>query len=594
MGERVQPDARASPERAVGVLKLPQLVSANQTRDVTDSFYGYDHKLKIGPGEFYHTENLTTRDFPMLATRRRRGMVRKLTKPQGLLAKDRLCYVDNGTLYYGDVATPVTGLSDGMKQLVSMGAYVCIFPDKVYYNTKDPSDYGSMEFSRTFSATVSYALCTVSGAEYSYTSSDTAPSAPSNGMYWYDTANNSLKQYSAAQADWVTVATVYCKMSFSGLGLDLTEYVKEYDGVNITGTAYPDVLDGIHTLYAVGVDYIVVVGLIDGSVTSGSASISLSRTLPDLDYVCECQNRLWGCFYGQKDGKAINELYCSALGDFKNWQSYMGLSTDSWTASVGSDGPWTGAINFLGYPTFFKEATIHRITVSASGAHSVYETAVRGIQAGSAKSVAIVNELLLYKSRADICAYQGGFPDGISQQLGDVTYSDAVAGTAGGYYYVSMRDNGGWHLFVYDTNIRIWIREDDLHVLDFAFVGDSLYALDADGVLWDLLGAVGEKETRLPWVAQSGILYYEYPNRKYTSRYDIMLSAPKDTTISIYIQYDSDSVWRFSGKMRFRGLNSITFPIRPRRCNHMELRLEGEGDAKLYSIARILEQGSDV
>ena len=72
-----------------------------------------------------------------------------------------------------------------------------------------------------------------------------------------------------------------------------------------------------------------------------------------------------------------------------------------------------------------------------------------------------------------------------------------------------------------------------------------------------------------------------------------MLTAPKGTTISVYIQYDSDSVWRFQGKMHFKGLNSVTFPVRPRRCNHMELRLEGEGDVKIYSIARILEQGSD-
>ena len=577
-------------------MKLPQLNIPNQSRDLTDTFLGYNHRLKIQPGEFFHTENLTTRDFPMLSTRRRRGMVRRLDKPQGMLAKEKLCWVDNGVLWYGDKATPVSGLSDGHKQLVSMGAYVCIFPDKVYYNTADPTDYGSMEFSRILTGTVSYTLCTATGAALSYISDNTAPSAPENGQYWYDTQNNVLKLYSAAQEEWVTVATPFTKITWSGLNIDLTDFFKEHDGVDITGTAYPDILDGNHAIYALGTNYIVVVGLLDtAGLSPASGSISLSRTVPDMDYVCECQNRLWGCYYGMKDGKALNELYCCALGDFKNWHSYMGLSTDSWTASVGSDGPWTGCINYLGYPTFFKEDRIHRVTVSAIGAHSIVETPARGVQNGSAGSLAIVNEVLFYKSRADVVAYQGGFPEGVSNALGDESYSEAVGGTFGMYYFISMRDSARkQHLFVYDSTNKLWIREDDLQLMDICRMDDSLYGLAANGVIWDLAGAVGEKETRLPWMAQSGILYYQTPDKKYTSRYDIMLSAPAGTKIEIFIQYDSNGIWRYSGGMTFKGLNTITFPVRPRRCNHMELRICGEGDVKVYSIARILEYGSDV
>lgn len=581
-------------------MRLPRLSIPPQARDITDTFYGYNHRLKINPGEFYNTENLTTRDFPMLSTRRRRSMVRKLAEPQGMLAKDQLCWVDGGTLYYGGEATPVTGLSDGYKHLVSMGAYVCVFPDKVYYNTVDPTDYGSMEFARTITAPVSYALCSVTGADIAYTTGPTAPADPANGDYWYDTNDKVLKLYSASQEEWVTVVTVFTRISFENLGFSMTDYFKEHDGVNIRGTAYPDILDGNHTLYAVGADYIVVVGLIDGatvSENSGSpASVKLSREVPQLDFVCECQNRLWGCFYGKgADGKMLNEIYCCALGDFKNWHSYMGISTDSWTASVGSDGPWTGAINYLGYPTFFKEDRIHRVTVSAIGAHSLVETPARGVQAGCAKSLAIVDEVLFYKSRADVVAYQGGFPEGVSEALGDESYSEAVAGSFGMFYYVSMQDRAGKrHLFAYDASNRLWIREDDLQFTDTARLGDSLYALGADGVIWDLAGADGEQETRLPWMAQSGILYYATPNKQYTSRYDIMLSAPKGTKLEVYIQYDSDGIWRFSGAMQFKGLNAVTFPVRPRRCNHMELRLQGDGDVKIYNIARILEQGSDV
>ena len=158
----------------------------------------------------------------------------------------------------------------------------------------------------------------------------------------------------------------------------------------------------------------------EGSVRSSSARV------PEMDFVIECRNRLWGCRYGAQDGKSLNEIYCCALGDFKNWRQYLGLSTDSWTASVGSDGPWTGAVNYLGCPMFFKENRIHRVSVSSVGAHQITETVCRGVQEGCAGSLQVVDETLLYKSRADICAYQGSFPESISDALGDELYGEAT------------------------------------------------------------------------------------------------------------------------------------------------------------------------
>ena len=586
---------------------LPQIITAPQSKDVTDTFYGYNHKLKIGPGEFYHTENLSTRDFPMLATRKRRGMVRKLDKPQGLLAKGgKLAWVDDGVLYYDGEATSINALTYGYKQLVNMGAYICVFPDKAYYNTKDTTDYGYMEAHLSLpSSGVTYQLCTLTGSVYDDVQTE-KPDNPANGAYWYDKDNKSLKQYSAAQEDWVTIATVYTKISFTNYTGNLKDHLRDNDGVELNGMLY-DVLNGTKILYAVEPKAIVVVGLIDTADAALDApdKITIRRSVPKMDFVCECQNRLWGCYSGKDEqGKYLNEIYCCALGDPRNWRQYMGLSTDSWTASIGSDGPWTGAINFLGYPTFFKENTIHRVTVSATGAHSVYETPARGVQEGSGKSLAIINEELLYKSRADVCAYQGGFPAGISAALGDQRFKDAVAGSYGSYYCISMLDEDKhWNLFCYNMANNLWMREDDMHALDIVSASDSMYALDDHGVIWDLLGHDGELETELHWTAQTGILYYYTrgsrgaavnTNRKYTSRYTIQLNASKDSTIAAFVQYDSDGVWRFQGKTTFNGLNSIVFPIRPRRCDHLEIRLEGTGDVKIYGITRILEEGSDV
>ena len=581
------------------MFKPPVFEYDDSSREMTDVFLGYNHNLKIQEGEWYFTENLTTADYPVFANRKKRGRVMALDAPGGLLAKEHLAFVDNGILYYDDVPTSIRTLTPGKKQLVSMGAYICIFPDKMYYNTADPSDSGSMEAKYTSAGEVRYTLCQIDGTEYEdITTSKNAPTAPENGKLWIDTGKEKsvLKQWIASSSEWVEIPTVYTKIRFGSNG-EVPKLFKEHDGITLSG-ADVDV-NGEKIIYAVGgdedvLDYIVVIGLLEQAVTQTEGFVALSRTVPDLDYVVEAQNRLWGCKYGTVDGETLNEIYCCALGDFKNWRQYMGLSTDSWTASVGSDGAWTGAVNYLGYPMFFKENRIHRVSVSSIGAHQITETVCRGVQPGSAESLQVVNETLFYKSRADVCIYQGGFPSSISLALGDVMYYDAAAGAIGDRYYISMRDDAGeWNLFVYDIKRGLWMREDDLHATDFARVGDELYCV-SDNALIALLGSEGEKEPFVTWKAETGMLGYYHPDSKYLSRYKFRLFTPEGTEFEMYIQYNSHGEWHRAGGLKAKTTGSVIFPVRPRRCDHFRIRFEGKGPIRMYSMSKYLSIGSDV
>lgn len=51
--------------------------------------------------------------------------------------------MDGTALYVGGIKTGLV-LTEGLKQLVSMGAYLVIWPDKKYINTKDLTDFGSL------------------------------------------------------------------------------------------------------------------------------------------------------------------------------------------------------------------------------------------------------------------------------------------------------------------------------------------------------------------------------------------------------------------------------------------------------------------
>ena len=583
----------------MAVLKLSLLQPGNTSRLITDVFRGYNHNMKILDGEMFDTRNLTADTFPLLSSRKKRGVKLTLTAPGGLIEKDLLYYVDDGSLYkLGDGEPLMTGLAAGEKQLVSMGAYVVIFPDKKYYNTENPEDQGSLESDWSFTGEVSYAPCNVDGEIYENLEATTEePENPENGDYWLEQEGSGFKlhQYSSSTGTWVVVQNVYTRVSFPTQG-ELSEEFSTGDGVEIAGLAFEE-LNGNKYIYAMGADaheeYLVLVGLV-GEESTSEGTVTVGRKTPAMDFVVECQNRLWGCYYGTVDGEPINEVYCSALGDFKNWRQYQGLSTDSWAASVGSDGAWTGAINYLGHPTFFKENRIHLVTVSASGGHRLDETVCRGVQKGSHKSLAVVGETLYYKTRTDVCAWQGGFPTAVSEPLGEQKFSQAVGGAIGAKYFLSMLgEDGAWNLFVYDTSRGLWMREDELQVRWFAAVKDELWAVDGENRLLAMLGTDGTAED-FDWAMETGLLYYEQPDHKYLSRYDIRLRMEAGGTAKIWMQYDSDGEWIDSGTVKRSGTGTVVVPIRPRRCDHLRMRLTGTGDVKIYSIARTLEVGSDV
>ncbi len=584
--------------------KLPILSGGSTTREMIDVFAGYNHNLKIRDGEFYFTKDLTNQYYPLFANRGRRGVLdRSFTNLQAIIAKDALYWVDDGTLYANGYATGLTGLqTERETQLVSMGAYICIFPDKKYINTQDLTDFGSMGAEWSYTGPVTYSMCHADGEIYTnVTKSGSEPQNPANGAVWIDTTSGTVKEYS--EEIWVVIETVYTRLDFTTMG-QVPGLFKEYDGVELAGAHFED-LNGSKILYAVGgneedqQDYIVLVGIQEEPYTEEEGAVTISRKVPDMDFVCEAQNRLWGCFYGNDGTQNLNEIYCCALGDFRNWSQYLGISTDSWRASRGSDGPWTGCINYLGTPTFFKENVIHPVSVSSVGAHQIGDIPARGVQQGSHKSLAVVNETLYYKSRTGVVAYQGGMPAAVSDALGDEKYYKAVAGVFGQLYYISMQDAyDAWHFFCFDAGKGLWMHEDELHAENFAQVGDELYVQSENRIL-AINGTVGTLEAPPHWIAETGIMHYDYPDKKYLSRYNIRLQMAKGTRMKMFIEYDSKGPWIFAGDIEAGDImtdntGTANIPVRPRRCDHLRLRLEGRGDVRILSITRVLSKGSDM
>lgn len=593
----------------------PTMQEVTRYREMTTTFGGYNHQLSCGDGQFYDMKNMTSQYFPILSPRPSRGIVRNLVNPQGILDKEELMWIDDGKLYVNGDEVPLDGVaisneeSMNPKTMAKMGAYVIIMPDKIWYNA-DNGECGYMEskYENVAGSKVSFTLCDANGYPVEWHDAKYyEENEPKNGDYMMTNSNgkSSLKVYSESTSIWVTVATTYMQISAEGIGKNFDKD----DGIEIT-IDKPSGWDYAHNIFVNEVDgrlstntyvayktddSITIIAMLDENKEFTDLNITVKRKVPDMAFITECNNRLWGC---SEDG---HEIYCCKLGDVKNWNCFMGIATDSWAVTIGSDGKFTGAITYLGYPMFFKEDCLIKISVSSTGGHQTKETKCRGVQRGSERSLAILNETLFYKSTVDICAYAGSLPVGISDELGEVRYSEAVASTIGSRYYICMKDKKGQsNLFAFDQKTGLWCREDDTDVLYFCKHGDELYFIDSNKQMKSIAGTlpydVGEKKTegRFDWFVESGNIGYNSPDNKYVARINVRIGMEFGTNVDFYLKYDSSDEWEHKFNMCGTGTRTYTVPVIPKRCDHFKYKLVGNGGCKIYSITKTIEQGSDV
>lgn len=650
----------------------PTIQETARSQQVTDTFGGYNHNLKIPEGEFYEMENLCGDDYPLLATRKQRNTLQVSAENlQAMVSKgDELYYIsgyDSTTktcgFYAGDEKVMDLAYAGGLKRFVSMGAYLLIWPDKVWYNTSDGT-HGNM--GKMFSAAAGtyldhnltsssgpdgqevydiYVLwyirpCSrdgkivyttganygekrvvvVDGIEYHYLNF-VKPKEPKNGDAYIDRETRTPYIYNDISKDWsaqdVPVMWLECKGIGSAFapgdcirvsGIDPGTYSGLNVGDNPSDGVYREVL-------VTGENYIVLDAYapaeahgIMNDTPPAEGYVKAAMDIPDMDYVIEAQNRLWGCKYGTVNGKLVNEIYASALGRFDVWRKYAGVSTDSYAASIGSGGRWTGAVNYQGYPLFFKEDRMHKVYVSASGAHRIQEYTMRGVQPGGAKSLAVVNGVLFYKARDCVCAYDGsGAPTDVSEKLNlnslsrpGSTTSIAAAYRDKYYLYLHMNTPPGSRLLVLDTRRGAWYRENlpigsitdfTEHFGSLLCAAGGIEEIAHDNQVSELSGT---EEGNVAWSCETGLIGYSTVEQKYVSRFNIRMSLARDAYMDVLVQYDSDGVWHNQGRIQGVGTRTFMLPVRPRRCDHFRIRLEGSGNVRIYSFAKIFEAGSDV
>lgn len=506
---------------------LPNLVYSEQkTRQQVMQFLGLNLSDNFQDGHLQECRNLSSRRFPYLATRLRRLAVGDYVSPTAVTAWNKLVVVDGTSLIYDGKS--VGEVTAGEKQFAVVNTKLVIFPDKKYLdlNTATLHDLG---------ASVEHI-----GAEFT--------------------------------TDSITMTGV----------ANLTELFSVGDGVTISGCKVNTGNNKTAVIKAVAADKLT---FSENSLTAGTEteSIQIVRKIPDMDYICESENRLWGVSNEEKT------IYASALGDPKNFFVFQGISTDAYSLAVGSSGNFTGCCKLASSVLFWKENLLHKILGSYPAEYALYTSDISGVQEGSYKSMAIINDTLFYKAPDGVYAYSGGTPTLVSQAFGAKRFSSAVAGTDGMHYYLSAQSSGKWHLLVYDTQQGIWVEEDNTHALDFCRYNGFLYMLSSDGSLWSVDADAGDEE--IDWSATFTPFYETMQGKKVYSSLYFRFELEKKAWIRAEVRCDGGR-WENVGILRGEGPQLL--PVRPRRCDRYEIRLSGKGACAVLGMVRKLRVGSEV
>ncbi len=508
--------------------------------------------------------------------------------------------------------------NSGLRQLVLLGGWVCVFPDGRFANTvklrqglpmTEAEDYGDMAQSNECQqGGTLFSPCDAEGRALEPVWSDTAPA----GGYWVDSSEPTprLRLWSQSLGLWQeTAAYVKCAVPGIAKGLragDSVELLCRLESNQGPEALLERLWDGTHTLAGAwhdpgGADreegrgdYLILPGLLPETLELELSShdrsfFSVTRPIPEMDFVVEAGNRLWGCRC--RDG--INELYGSKLGDFRNWNAFEGLSTDSYRVARGHDGPYTGAAVLGGCPLFFRADCLEKIYPSAAGDHGVVTVSLSGIEPGSAASAVVIGNRLYYKSPEGICCYNGTLPVPVSRALGEIPYRNAVAGASGSRYYVCMEDPAGkTNLFVLDTETGFWYREDDFSFRAAYSWGRRLCLLPRAGALPVLAGEDGSSGG-IRWWAETGELSPPLGTRRYISRVQLSARLEPGAAMRLSASYDGGP-WIRLGSLEGSSLQTVTLPAPLRRCARVRLRLEGRGGMELHSLSWLTEAGSDL
>lgn len=593
--------------------KLPDMRYGADYRQIRQAqFGGLKHCRSCGDGEIYDMENVSFEEYPLLQSRHERTKLYRWENLRGVSA----FYIDNGKALCvsgneltvrtrNAVLKLISDLSAGAKhQFVRFGDRVVLLPEmrllNLIYEIAGIKESAS-ELPESAATESAYAVRNTSTLSNYY------------DIYVYDGTNwinNGRFDQPMAADTGVLPSALFTENSVT-LSVPLDYITKSFgfktgDAVTISGcetkpgnnkTAIIREITGDSTECCLRFsDHCF--ALPEGETEHTENNVRIRRMIPDMDFMFECNNRMWGA-----KGKRI---YASKLGDPTNWYYFDGLSTDSWSIDTQTKGKVLDGWGDY-YPYFLREDGMTVVYGTVPSGYQVYDKrGVPGLATGEQRSIAHAGGLTLWLSREGVVVY--GSDDWRIEKDTFLNWdvSDMIGVSAGSKAYFLCELDGRKAILCFDSTTGQWEKQNGAFISEMCYDGGVVYGLEpteerTDIVIIDVAGSnlmFGEPyETEVVSFVQFGDIYLNTENRKATDQLLLRAELEKGARLLVQIMYDS------SGK--YETLKTITaedakltkkqimIPIQPRRCDHYHIRLEGVGGWTLYSMTENVRVGSE-
>lgn len=392
-----------------------------------------------------------------------------------------------------------------------------------------------------------------------------------------------------------------------------------------------------------------------GTTPSGAAiKATIKRKAPPkVQQVCESGNRIWWCGFGQTTDELVNWIGCSALGNPYNyyksgdsWLVTVGEAGDFTGAAevegkpvffkencvfeVGGSLPSSfrvtrrdtrgmeksssGAVCVSGGAAYYSSSDGPRVY---GGSYSQRLTGAFGSTDIDASALA-ADGRFIYIAAKNVTAQTDGSPEYAGQDsIGIPTtpaatqeeaqettpngwfiglIGDVISSTAA-YIRAVVREQLGADnpaLFVYDTEkAAIYRLEDDLFTCLSSVKSGGVVGYDA--TRRRLVSTVPlpetDKETApVPWQLTTGDVYANTPDMKYISAARVRMRVAAGGYAELWLSCDRGQ-WERQAYCAKEGVFTYRVPIIPGRCDSFRLRLNGEGQARIVSIAYEITDG---
>ena len=564
---------------------LPELQNELQrTTQKTVEFKGINFTNMAQDGEMRDSLNISTDNYPTLSPRKRRTVFREdLGTPTEIMSVNgKLAWIDGTDFVYDGV---VKGrVTEGEHFIRTITNRVVIFPDKKIYNATT-DEFEAMETEYTTTGDVTFLIATNDPSE------DQTITFPEGAdLERHFKAGDVVHLSGGTVVEANNKAVIIKNVERNVITVETSTFVAPpRDETTPTPTTDSDG----HKVYTHS-SGLVVVKTSDGNTTlreyyvepydsSAEDHLKLAREVPDLKFICEYGNRIWGV----KD----NTIYGSKLGDPFNFDYYNGLATDSYTVEVGSRGEFTGVFPYSNQLVFFKENYIHKLFGAKPSAFNIMTSYREGVKKGCHKSLRIINDMIFYLGKSGVMSYTGNLPELVSRNFGSRRFVDRVGCDNNWKYRVCLKNEfDDWAFYEYDTRLGLWLKETEEQVKDMCYHEGHLY-----GIIDDKIYSFDHAEIRerFRWFREFAETNENTLYQKGYSKLYVDAKGDPDAYFTISIK-ENDKAWRPVYTGGFTNRKSVKIPIIVGGSDLLQIRIDGEGFVKIHSLRREVTIKGDV